>query len=67
MNNYNLSEVLTSIQEDQVFKATFADVEWYITKIAGFIWYCDKNGNPVRNRSAVPLTLSNLEASYQLM
>ena len=39
---------------------------WFITKIAGFIWYCDKYGKAFEDMSAVPLTYSNLRAEYKL-
>ena len=67
MNNYKLSEVLASIQENQIFKVTYADAEWYITKLVGCIWYCDEKGKPYENVSAIPLTHSNLSANYQLI
>lgn len=64
----DLADVIKSCKEGEVYKATFAiDQYWYITKIAGFIWYCDENGKTCENMSAVPLTYSNLRAEYELV
>ena len=61
----SLSEVINIIQEGQIFKANYAINEyWYITKMAGFIWYCDENG--IVN-GVLPLTFSNLNAKYELI
>jgi len=61
----SLSEVINIIQEDQIFKANYAiNQYWYITKIAGFIWYCNEDG--IVN-GVVPLTYSNLNARYELI
>jgi len=60
-----LSEVINEIKERQIFKANYAINEyWYITKMAGFIWYCDENG--IVN-GVLPLTFSNLNAKYELI
>jgi len=61
----SLSEVINIIQEGQIFKANYAINEyWYITKMAGFIWYCDENG--IVN-GVLPLTFSNLNAKFELI
>jgi len=61
---YLLSEVIAQIQEDQIFKAYFANTNWYITKSFEFIRYCDEDGNP---DNIVPLTPSNLGARYEFI
>jgi len=61
----SLSEVINVIKEGQIFKANYAINEyWYITKMAGFIWYCNKDGII---DGVVPLTFSNLNARYELV
>ena len=61
----SLSEVINIIQEGQIFKANYAINEyWYITKMAGFIWYCDENG--IVN-GVLTLTFSNLNAKFELI
>ena len=67
MNNLTLSEVIARIQEGELYKAYYADVFWHIKKSAGNIWYCDKDGNIFENTHAVPLTFSNLEATYEFI
>jgi len=65
--NYSisLSEVINIIKENQIFKANYAiNQYWYITKHAGFIWYCDENGII---DEVVPLTYSNINAKYELI
>jgi len=64
----NLGDVINQAKEGDVYKATFAINEhWHITKLAGFIWYCDENGKAFEDMSAVPLTYSNLRAEYELI
>jgi len=61
---YKLSEVIAIIQENQVFKAYFADTYWYITKSVDFIRYCNKDGIPY---DTILLTPSNLRAKYEFI
>jgi len=63
----DLADVIKNCKEGEVYKATFAiDEHWYITKIAGFVWYCDENGKAFEDMPSVPLTYSNLRAEYEL-
>jgi len=63
----SLSEVINTIQENQIFKANYAiDQYWYIIKLYGFIWYCNEDGLVIED-TIVPLTSSNLNARYELV
>ena len=68
MFNLTLGDVIKNCKDGEVYIATFArDEHWYITKSAGFIWYCDESGKVFQDIPVVPLTYSNLRADYELL
>lgn len=60
-----LSQLVEELQEGEVAQGKFAGEIWYIKKSHGFIRYCNRDGGFVRE--SVPLTKSNLEATYKII
>lgn len=59
-----LSEIIETIKDDEVARAEFADYEWYITKVANQIRYCDAAGEKISD--IVTLTFSDIQAEYEI-
>lgn len=70
-----LPQLLETIQEGQIAKAEFGDSYWYVIKLNGFLWYWypapEWSGEPELKSekvgNVVPLTYSNLQASYTII
>jgi hypothetical protein len=61
----SISELISTLKEGQIAKASFGEQVWYVTKSLGFIRYC--SADRVHIGDVVKLTKSNIEAIYEII
>lgn len=58
-------QLISTLEERQIAKGSFANEEWYIVRDSGAISYCNEDGSELYG--VVPLTYSNMNATYVIV